>query len=568
MRRVDLERLSPPQLRLLDRAAAEVRADFNALIDTLYPDGGPPDLLLDGSLSRSPFVSGLFLDCCRLVFIEKLLAGEGFDELAVESGPLADVIEERLSREGSKSRVVRRRDLSRAAFRRLRPLARLAKAVVRFLRRSGAGRGAPRPVIRGPVVLLDTFLLPDSCRDGKYRDRYYTGWQETLSEAERSSVFYLPELPEAGSPGLLIAEALATGERFLFKESYLRPSDYLAALLSPLRRLPGRAAPRRFRGFDVAPLVRADAWATAWNSMSLAGILNRRFARRLKEAGVVPRLVVDWSENQLLDRGLVLGIRENFPGVPVHGYAGYIISPVRHVYSRPTRRERSAGLVPDKLYAVGRGLADGLKEFCPDLDAAAAPAFRFRGVWRERAARPDPARATILLGLPISPEGALDILTLASAAKLPAGFENARFAVKAHPALPPEELRRRFPGAWPAAFEFVEGDFAGLVEKADVLVSNTSSVCVEALALGVPVVIVGASSGLTENPIPDWVPSEIWRLVFEPEELSRALSEMIAKDRPRLDRFAEIGERVRAECFEPVDEAGVRRFLQLERTKT
>ena len=552
----------------MDRAAAEVRGDFNELIDGLYPDGGSPDLLLDGSLSRSPFVSGLFLDCCRLLFVEKLLAGEGFDELAIESGPLADVIEERLSRDGSKSRVVRRFVLSRAVFRLLRPFARLAKAVVRFVRRSGAGRGAPRPELRGPVVLLDTFLLPDSCRDGKYRDRYYTGWQETLSEGERSSVYYLPELPEAGSPGVLIAQALATGERFLFKESYLRASDYISALLSPLHRLPGRTEPRRFRGFNVEPLIQADSWTTAWNSMSLSGILNLRFVQRLKEAGVVPRLVVDWSENQLLDRGLVLGLRENFPGVPVHGYAGYIISPVRHVYSRPTRRERAAGLVPDRLYAVGRGLVDGLKEFCPELEAAAAPAFRFRGVWRERSARPDPGRPTILLGLPISPEGALDILKRASVATLPAGLENARFAVKAHPALPPEELRRRFPGAWPAAFEFVDGDFAGLVERADLLVSNTSSVCVEALALGVPVIVVGASNGLTENPIPDWVPAEIWRLVFEPEELSRAFSELITKDPSRLERYADIGKQVRAECFEPVDDAGVRRFLQFERTKT
>ena len=562
MRRVDLERLSPPHLRLLDRAAAEARSDFNALIDGLYPSGGSPDLLLDGSLSRSPFVSDLFLACCRLALVEKLLAEGGLDELVVPSGPLADVIDERLRRGGAKVRVVRRLDLKHITFLSLRPLVRLAKAVFRFIRRWAAGRSAPKPVLRGPIVLLDTFLLDGSFRDGKFRDRYYTGWQEALSESERATVFYLPELPEAGAPAALISRARSSGERFLFKESYLRASDYLAALLSPFRALPGRSAPRRFRGFDAAPLIEADAWTTAWNSMSLAGILNRRFARRLKEAGVEARLVVDWSENQLQDRGLVLGIRENFPGAAIAGYAGYIASPARQLFLHPTSRERAAGLVPDRLYAVGSGLVAGLKEFCPELDAAAAPAFRFRGVWRERAARPDPARATILLGLPISPEGALDVLTLAARAELPAALRDARFAVKAHPALPPAELRRRFPGPWPARLEFVEGDFDDLVERADVFVGGASSTCVEALAFGVPAIAVGSSSGLTENPIPGWIPEEAWRLVFDEKELSQALADLVTKEPARLERLAEIGRKVRAECFEPVDAAGVRRFLR------
>jgi hypothetical protein len=563
MRRVDLDRLTPPQLRLLDRAAAEIRGDFNALIDGLYPEDGS-DLLLHGTLSRSPFVSGLFLDCCRLALVESLLAGEGFDELVVEAGPLADAIESRLLRDGSPARVSRR---AGSPLRRLRPFGRLAKAAFRYFRRWAAGFSAPKPDSSVPLTLLDIFLLEDSCRDGKLRDRYYSGWQEFLAEAERSSVYYLPELPEAGDPGKLIASAVATGERFLFKERYLRASDYFAAMLAPLRGLPGASTPRTFRGFDAAPLIQEDARLNAWNSQTLAGILNRRLVRRLKEAGVALRLVVDWSENQLLDRGLVLGVRENFPGVPVFGYAGYVIAPARHPYAHPTRRERAARLVPDRLFAVGRGLVDGLKEFCPELDAAAAPAFRFRGVWRERAARPDPAKPTILLALPISPQGALDVLTLAAAATLPAGFENARFAVKAHPALPPDELRRLFPGAWPAALEFVVGNFADLAEAADLLISNTSSVCAEALALGVPVVVAGSSTGLTENPIPAWVPADVWRLAYSPEEMSRAYSDLLTKDPTRLKLYAEIGRRVREECFEPVDEAGVRRLFQL-RTKT
>lgn len=563
MRRVELERLSPPQLVLLDRAAAEIRPEFNALVDGLYPPANDPALLLHGSLSRSPFVSRLFLDCCRLALVEALLAKEGLDEIVTESGALAAVLREKL---GAKARVVRRLNLRAELLRRLRPGARIAKALLRFARLWAAGRGAPQAPPRGPIVLLDTFLLPDSLRGGAFYDRYYTGWQEFLSPEERARIYYLPELPEDGDPAALIAQARASGERFLFKESYLRAGDYLAAFLSPLRGLAADKRPRRFRGFDVAPLLRADAKHVAWNAQSLSGELNRRFARRLKEAGVELSLVVDWSENQLLDRGLVLGIRASYPGVPISGYAGYIVSPVRHLYTRPTRRERDAGVIPDRLHAVGRGLVEGFREFCPGLDAAAAPAFRFRGVWREPARSQARARPALLLALPISLEGALDILTLAASARLPPGWEDARFTIKAHPALPLEKIRARFPGSWPRTFEFAGGDFADCLESSDLLIGNTSSTCVEALARGVPAVVAASANGLTENPIPDWVCAELWRLVRGPEELSRALAELLTKDPVRLDRRARLARELREQCFEPVDAIGVRRLFRLERT--
>ena len=568
MRRVDLGRFSPEHLPLFQQAAIDARADFNALIDSLYPADSDPASLLAGPLSRSPYVSSLFLDCCRLRFVERLLAGEGVDEIVTDSPVLREVLARRFRDDGLPTRAILRTTFGKRLFRRVRPFVRAAKAALRFARESLAARGGRRPLPPEPLTLLDTFLAEGSFRDGAYRDRYYPGLLDALTTEERSLVRYLPEFPAGEDGAALTAKALKSGAPFLIKGAYLRPSDYLAALLSPLKTSAPNASPC-FGRWNAGPLVRADRRETAWNEMSLAGVLNYRFARRLREAGARVRLVVDWSENQILDRGLVLGFRAAYPGVPIVGYCGYIIAPEQHVYSRPTPRERAADLVPDRLVVVGPALEDGAREFDPSLLVSTGPAFRFAGVWRQRPHRSPSEATTVLLALPISYEGALDILALAACAapRLPGVV----FAVKAHPMTTARELTRRFEvehGAWPAAFEFASGDFTDVVGRVDVLAGNTSSTCVEALAQGVPVLIVGNPRGITEDPIPPGLAPEMRRAVFTAEEFARAVVDLAVKDAASLARYAETGRGVRAACFTPVDEDGVRRLLQLERKKT
>jgi hypothetical protein len=568
MRRVDLRELSAAHRRLFDEAASAQIGEFNELISSLYPVAPTPEALLDGSLSRSPFVGGLYLDCCRLAFIDRLLSGEGFDEVVVGDPILAEVIDGRLRRDGVRAQVILEKDLFDGFLAALRPGARLLKTSLRFARRWAAGLTLPRPTPSSPITLLDTFLLDGSCNGGRFVDRYYIGSQEFLTDTERSGFYYVPELPERGSVAGLLGAAQATGERFLFKEAFLRVEDYFAALVWPLNDSLDRTTPRTFCGFDVAPLIQRDRSVTAWNSMSLAAFLNFRFMKRLKEAGIPLRLVVDWSENQLLDRGLVLGTRSSFPKTPVVGYAGFIKPALAHPYAQPTSREQDLGLVNDRLYVSGPGLVDAAKAYCPGLETTAGPAFRFAHVWKDHGLKTPSQRPTILGALPISISGSLEILGLLRDAALPGELKGARVLLKAHPALDVSAVKAGFGAAWPESYEFFTGDFAGALEQADIMLSSASSACLEALSRGVPVIVAGAQRELTENPIPPWVDPSIWRLAYNSEELTRGFAELFSRDAARLKRYAEIGQSVREQCFEPVTPQGARRLFQLDRTKT
>ena len=108
------------------------------------------------------------------------------------------------------------------------------------------------------------------------------------------------------------------------------------------------------------------------------------------------------------------------------------------------------------------------------------------------------------------------------------------------------------------------GEFHDCVEKANLLIGNTSSTCMEALAKGIPVIIIGSQSGLTQNPIPGNIKEDIWFLCYSAEELTKAILYYANRDEEIIKRHEFIAMQIKRDYFEPVTRESVRRFLKLK----
>ena len=96
------------------------------------------------------------------------------------------------------------------------------------------------------------------------------------------------------------------------------------------------------------------------------------------------------------------------------------------------------------------------------------------------------------------------------------------------------------------------------------MIGNTSSTCMEALAYGVPVVIAGSRTGLTQNPIPDTVPTIMWELCYTVDEIHQSIIKLcIDADDIKRKEYAQIAKDIRKDFFEPITQDGVYQFLNL-----
>lgn len=568
--KLDLTRdgaLLPEHARRLDAIADEIRRPFHALIAQLSAaHTSSIDWWVTPVASRNTFSSDLYLRCCQALLAVRVAESEtALEETLVDSPALAAAISGALADRAVRVRCTRRawRVLAGQIALRCR---RLAAALYSYTSRYLAARLLPvrTTVPARPITLVDTLVYANSFDEsGRFRDHHYPGLIDHLGPEERVALYFVPTFYRIRRYGALFRRLRAARENFLLEEDYLHFFDYVHALAHPLRvpRLPG--GPIKLLSVDIGPLVR-EAMARGFaESGSLEAILRQRFARRLKERGVRLRLVLEWFENQELDRGAVAGLRAHYPEVPIVGYQGYVVS--RHYLCMfPTEQERASGVIPDRVAVIGPELVVPAREFSPALEVEVSPAFRFRNLWQERERSRDSGALTVLAALPIMLEEARDILSrLVPACDGPARARPWRIRLKPHPVMPPANLAAALGRPLPQGWELVSGELDDLIAQADVLVSSASSACVQALASGVPVVVMGSLRGLTQNPIPAATDQRLWTLCYTAAEVRAALERFGARTQDEIRRERELGFALRERFFTPVTRESVARLLRL-----
>jgi hypothetical protein len=100
---------------------------------------------------------------------------------------------------------------------------------------------------------------------------------------------------------------------------------------------------------------------------------------------------------------------------------------------------------------------------------------------------------------------------------------------------------------------------SNLLHSAGLVITAGSSVALEAIISGIPVVIVGRKAGLELNSL-DGVDNLFWRIVYSSDDFKGVLASGF-RDLPSRELRYSYGQEILAGYFEPITEAGMRVFL-------
>lgn len=518
--------------------------------------------------SRNTYTNTLLNECCHAVFIKESLSKEShISEVVVGSQALAHVLKSFCSRNYPHISVRCSKGKVRSAWEVLRFILVNMKATVKLVAQYIASRlvgSSAFTRVTGPLTLIDTFILNDSFSVNGFNDRYFNGFYEHLHPSEKDKVFYMPTLAtDIGNIYRTFRHMRKSPVPFFPKEDVLKISDYLYAFSFVWRAL--RLYPKRIivEDMDLSPLFRATWGCHLLSAASFEGLLNYRFAFRLKEKNIPIRLVVDWFENQIIDKGANAGFRRAYPDVPLVGYQGFIV-PSTYLCMSPTPLEKESEVIPQVVAVCGKGFISERQEFCQDIPMETAPAFRFGDVYAPRVHWPDPDFFTILLSLPLE-EGWKTVLRMSLGLAGQSLPPRTRFWIRRHPAGGDiDRWFRQEKEFKPPHFSVMTGDFATHLEMSNVVVSNTSSSCLQALAKGIPLV-VASHPGLSLNPIPKEVDHSLWTQCYTSKDLLDALWSCFQETNTTRERRESEAIHVARAFFEPVTKEATRKFLRLDK---
>jgi hypothetical protein len=389
-------------------------------------------------------------------------------------------------------------------------------------------RGKIKPF--GKIIFLDTFLFIDSFgSNNEYHDRYYPGIEDSIKDIKL--LWYSPTLIGINSPSRFyrIFKAIRTSSKqFLMKEDWLKILDYFSAiyLSYSLTRIV-KLIPL-WDGINIEELINEETKKDIFSMNIINPILIYFFIKRLKLLNVNIDLVIDWHENQVIDRALILGVRDFYSGTKIHGYQGYVVSDY-NAGKDPITLEYESGILPDELFVVGQKFVEDKKKYCPNLPVSVAEAFRFSEIHKINLSSKNPSNKILLL-LPISIKEGKEIINMGLNLISLIGSEY-DFYLKQHPSLSKDKLFKTFPQIQDSSLNIIQKDLYRQLLESALLISSSSSVCLEASLMGIKVAIVGSRTGPAMNPLANLTDLKNWQVCYSEHDVI----DLISKPNIKLD---------------------------------
>lgn len=509
---------------MLARVAESVLPVFDSLIDRAgEPLAESVDWWASSPASRNSYLSGLLHKCCLLALMARLRDENQLPSaVTVDCPDLARIL-------AGQTEVTVRYARAQSGWRdHLRPIVAPWRSTIRLLQTALASHGLRRSHLLPPqAILLGVFVTSEMIGQTCFRDHYFPGLASRLPAPLRDRVTYLATFT-GRDIACDVRKLTALGVRFVTRQQFLHPSDFLFALTHAWRAARLHLPRLEFAGFSgVEMLIARELKASRWSIHTLESILAYRFAKRLAEAGRHDVSLVDWHEGQSYNKCTLLGFSRFLPRVPVTSYIGAAPRPwYRCMY--PTAQEVRAKVAPKRMAVIGPTAAKQFRSLGHPIEILTGPAFRFQDVLN--APPHDGTREGVLVCLPLGATEAQSLMHQISAVAKLSAFAAVPFWVKAHP-LNRDLAEAALYDSNAGNLHIVEGSLIELTDRSAAVVGAATSVLLEAVARGVPVVVASKSALMAlDHPLPPELCGIAYELAVTVPLLAAALTRLL--DRP------------------------------------
>ena len=554
---------------LFNTISSELRHKFNEIVTEIStPLKQKLDWWVEGPASRNTFGSPFFHYYCSLHLIQKLLDQNklSFNCILVDSLEFKRLIELMFHDLGLNGCMVQydKPSITKLIKLRLKIPFLIFKKIAQQILAKISGKSNYDVLNGKPLVLIDTFMTASFTRD----DRYYGLLWENLTNEVKEVAYFIPTIVSTPVSKMFqtYKELRNNVRNFIIREDFLTLTDIIYAFQHQRRVKKIKINPVHVLGYDISKLIEEELYCNQDFLTVVESILTYRFVQRLKEKGLEVRVAINWFEGQVIDKAWNYAFNKLYPEAKTIGYRAFESFPF-YLCSYPIPIEAESDVLPDVVGVEGRGTIATVREFLPNLEVMVIPALRTQHVWDNGLALGKRDYIHVLITLPISLKTSFRIIGhLLEASKL-VNYKGKTivYTIKPHPTHILEQIKASFDLELSDSFVFTnEKSLPPLLHCSELLISEGSSTCLEAMACGIPVIVVENQEGLTFDRIPHNFPEEIVRKTRTVSQLVEAIEHYAHADIETQKVLKSLGLKIRSDYFEPISKEGIERLFDIE----
>ncbi|MCX5855330.1 MAG: hypothetical protein NTZ24_12325 [Deltaproteobacteria bacterium] len=406
----------------------------------------------------------------------------------------------------------------------------------------------------GGEWIIDEFVFPYSFNDGNFESRHYVNFTDLI----KADWVYLPTFIDIHDFTKTYRLMRQNDPPFIIREDFLRFYDYIWSIGHIFRIVTFKRKSVTFRAIDISSIWNEHLFENIDGRIN--ALLNYRLPKRLKECSIEIQGIIDWFENQIVDKAQNMGFRRAYPSVPIFGYEVPYFSEYG-MHLQPTKMEDAAGIIPDVVGVIGKEAEEYVKYYNKGLKTCVVPALGYQHLWDVLDDDAD-KREYVVFALPLVTNKAFEILNIAQET-IKISDKEIMCLIKFHPSSDREEIFEYLDSKnIKERFYYHEGDLSSALRNACVFVSSSSSVVLESLSKGIPVIIVGSLTELTHNPAISSVPDDMLKICYTAEDLLKNILFYKTVSEERRARFVYHGQKLHEKYFEKTDKISINRFRE------
>jgi hypothetical protein len=461
--------------------------DVNRIIAE-YTFKKPRRMWLSPLTSRNPYTTHLFKYIRIIKYVDTMIANGVWDHNEVvfitNSPSVRRVLQKIISDHGKKWTV--RYSLS---LRKVLEIIKWAFWIVNLIARYIIVKWFFKTRDNKIDVLIDSFAFFNDC----FGRHYYGRFVDWVNNRNNKDIAFVPEIIENNPIKVWGIIKKCSGGPYLFKESFLSVKDLVEVIAESVKSFPRCGAAKINKRIDITAVVNEEQNKLFQDDQVIRALLTIRFFKKYAASHKSPRLIVDWFENQIIDRGWNIGSRDAFPKCESVGYQSFGDLP-GYWCIYPTDSEIAAAVIPKTIGIIGSEYINSRFKFAKACSVKICPAFRFEYLWGGPNVMAKTGK-TVLVPLTTSRAVNERLLGIIKSFLMTGGVNSGiTIAIKAHPVCALSGDVIKLLRDYHKTVFISKERFSALLTQSPIVFgeSETSNTIFEAALYGVPVILLGS----------------------------------------------------------------------------
>ena len=260
---------------------------------------------------------------------------------------------------------------------------------------------------------------------------------------------------------------------------------------------PGNS-PIKYENYEINNILNYYRFISNFNFSSFLAYINFFFLKRLEENKIKIDLIIDWYENQLIDKGLILGKNTFYPNTKLKGHIGFLNDFNSVHYYLPSKLEKTARAVPDELLLISQEIKKTIFKKASFIDQKIVPAIRNKRIFNTNIIKNKKninQSKNILVILSSNFEETKFISKILKELLYNSDLKKFNFIVKPHVNTPANLFENQ------EKLKISEKSFYDLLSEVEIVISGGTTATIEAAIMNKKIILIGNTKGITLNPL-------------------------------------------------------------------